>query len=39
MLPDAVAVSREEQAGYSLLRPDFTLRPVYTTLQRAFKGG
>ena len=39
MLPDAVAVGREEQAGYSLLRPDFTLRPVYTILQRAFKGG
>ena len=39
MLPDAVAISPAEQAGYSLLRPDFTLRPVYTTLQRAFKGG
>ena len=38
MLPDAVAVGREEQAGYSLLRPDFTLRPVYTALQHAFTG-
>ncbi len=31
-LPEAVAVHREEQAGYSLLRPDQTERPLYWIL-------
>lgn len=33
-LPDTVA-RREEQAGYSLLRPDFSRRPVYAALYAA----
>jgi len=33
-LPDTVA-RREEQAGYSMLRPDFSRRPVYAALHAA----
>ncbi len=35
----AVSERREEQAGYSLLRPDYSTRPLYMVLRLSFKGG